>query len=76
MEKLIKLVSEKTGISDTQAKAAVDTVIGFLKEKMPAGVGNQVESFIKGNPVGGIADKITKGVGDFLGSNCRTNFTH
>jgi hypothetical protein len=67
MEKLIKLVSEKTGISDTQAKAAVDTVIGFLKDKMPAGIGNQVESFVKGSGISGMGEGIKKGIGDIFG---------
>jgi hypothetical protein len=67
MEKLIKLVSEKTGITETQAKGAVDTVIGFLKDKMPAGIGNQVESFVKGSTVSGIAGGIKKEIGDVFG---------
>ena len=37
MQALIKMVSEKTGISEAQATTAVNTVIGFLKDKMPAG---------------------------------------
>jgi nucleoid DNA-binding protein len=47
MEQLIKLVTEKVGISETQAKQSVETVMGFLKDKMPAGIGSQVESFMK-----------------------------
>jgi hypothetical protein len=48
MEQLIKMVTEKAGISEAQAKTAVESVISFLKDKMPAGVGSQVESFVKG----------------------------
>ncbi len=64
MQALIKMVSEKTGISEAQATTAVNTVIGFLKDKMPAGIGLQVESFVKGggsslgDVTGGLADKI------------------
>lgn len=64
MESLIKMVSEKTGISQEQAKTAVETVVTFLKDKMPAGIGGQVESFVKGGKsslgdvAGGIKDKI------------------
>lgn len=36
MEQLVKLVSEKVGISEQQAKSAVDVVIDFLKIKKPA----------------------------------------
>ncbi len=47
MENIVKLVSEKSGISEAQAKTAVDTVVSVLKDKMPGGVGNQVASFIE-----------------------------
>jgi nucleoid DNA-binding protein len=36
MDELIKRVTEKTGLSQDQAKAAAQSVIGFLKEKLPA----------------------------------------
>jgi len=64
MENLVKMVSEKTGISEPQSKLAVETVLSFLKDRMPAGVGGQVEAFIKGggsslgNMTGGLKDKI------------------
>jgi hypothetical protein len=64
MENIIKMVSEKAGISEAQAKTAVDTVVNFLKDKMPAGIGSQVESFVKGGTgsasdmVGGMKDKL------------------
>lgn len=48
MQELIKMVTEKAGISEAQAKTAVESVISFLKDKMPSGVGSQVESFVKG----------------------------
>ena len=38
MENIIKMVSEKTGISEAQAKTAVETIVAILKEKMPAGI--------------------------------------
>jgi hypothetical protein len=65
MEQLIKMVSEKTGISEAQATTAVNTVISFLKDKMPAGIAAQVDSFISGdrtstdNIVDGLKDKVT-----------------
>jgi nucleoid DNA-binding protein len=64
MEELIKMVTQKVGISESQAKSAVETVVSFLKDKMPAGIGSQVESFVKGNTgsignvVDGLKDKI------------------
>lgn len=69
MENLIKMVSEKTGISDSQAKMAVDTVVSFLKDKMPAGTGGQVESFLKGGTggLGDLAGNLKDKVGGMLG---------
>jgi uncharacterized protein (DUF2267 family) len=48
MDELIKLVTSKTGISEEQAKGAVQTVLGFLKEKLPAPIAAQVEGVING----------------------------
>ena len=46
MQDIIKLVTEKTGLSESKAQEVVQMVIGFLKDKLPAGVGNQLDSFI------------------------------
>jgi len=46
MEELIKLVSERAGISEEQAQAAVETVAGFLKERLPAPFNGYVDGFL------------------------------
>jgi hypothetical protein len=68
MQDLIKMVTQKVGISESQAKSAVETIVSFLKDKMPGGIGSQVESFIKGNTgsVRDMADNIKDKVGGFL----------
>lgn len=60
MDELIKRVSEKTGISEDQAKTAVTTVLGFLKDKLPAPIAGQIENVIggQGGGVGNIAAKV------------------
>lgn len=65
MEQLIKMVSEKTGISEAQATTAVNTVVGFLKDKMPAGLGSQLDSLMKGDS-GSMTD-MTDGLKDKIG---------
>ena len=67
MEELVKAVTQKVGISDSQARSAVDTVVSFLKDKMP-GIGNQVESFIKGNAgsAGNLVDGLKEKAGDLF----------
>jgi hypothetical protein len=49
MDELIKLVTQKTGIPKEQAQAAVETVIKFLKEKLPGPVGSQIDGVLSGS---------------------------
>ena len=65
MDELVRQVVERTGISEPQARTAVETVVGFLKERLPAPIAGQVDNAVAGSAgvVGGIADK----AGDVLG---------
>ncbi len=65
MDELVKQVAQKTGIAEEQARTAVTTVLGFLKERLPAPIAGQIDSVIGGGAGagGGIADK----AGDMLG---------
>jgi hypothetical protein len=56
MDELIKRITEKTGISEDQARSAVNTVSGFLKEKLPAPLAGQVDNVLSG--AGGMTDKL------------------
>jgi hypothetical protein len=56
MDELIKRITEKTGISEDQAPSAVNTVSGFLKEKLPAPIAGQVDNVLSG--AGGMTDKL------------------
>jgi hypothetical protein len=66
MEELIKLVSEKTGVSEEIAEKAVEVVLDYLKEKLPGPVGGQIDSLLGGG--GGLADA-AKGLGGLLGGS-------
>lgn len=55
MDELIKKVTEKAGINPEQAKNAVNTVIEFIKTKMP-GIGDQIAGMISGGGGGGVGD--------------------
>lgn len=48
MDELIKMVSDKTGIGIDKAQDAVNTVMSFLKDKLPGPIGDQIESVIGG----------------------------
>lgn len=63
MDELIKRVTERTGINEEQARGAVDTVVGFLKERLPAPIAGQVDNVLNSGAVGGLADR----AGDVLG---------
>ena len=62
MEELVKRVSERTGLSDEKARTAIDTVVGFLKERLPAPLANQVDNALT-HAGGTIVDK----AGDLIG---------
>jgi hypothetical protein len=48
VDELIKQVSEKAGISEQQARIAVETVMDYAKAKLPPGLASQVEGMISG----------------------------
>lgn len=58
MDQLIKMVSSKAGITEAQAKQAVETVLGFLKERLPAPIAGQVDSVLKGGDLGDVAGSL------------------
>ena len=66
MDELVKLVSKKTGLSEKMAKVAVDTIVKFIKDKLPAPIAGQVDQALGGAGSLG-ADDITKGLGGLLG---------
>jgi nucleoid DNA-binding protein len=56
MDELIKRITEKTGISEDQARSAVNMVSGFLKEKLPAPIAEQVDNVLSG--AGSVTDTL------------------
>lgn len=71
MDELVKLVIQKTGLSQDQARKAVDTVVGFLKDKLPEPMASQIDGLLSGQAVpGDIASKAGQalgGLGDLFG---------
>ena len=63
MEELVNLVVQKTGISHDQAKQAVETIVGFLKQKLPAPIAGQIDGLLAGGGAQGLA----AGLGGLLG---------
>ncbi len=48
MDQIIELVVKKTGISETQATTAVETVFDFLKDRLPTPISKNIESLVEG----------------------------
>jgi hypothetical protein len=48
MDELISAVSTRTGLSQDQARSAVDAVLGLLKTKLPAPLASGLDSLVGG----------------------------
>ena len=48
MDQLVQLVSQKTGLSEEKSRQAVEIVVEYLKEKLPAPIAGQVEAVLGG----------------------------
>jgi hypothetical protein len=66
MQEIVKLVIEKTGLPEAQAKQAVEVVINFLKTKLPAPLAAQLDGLIAGGGVPNL-DTLTGGLGGMFG---------
>ena len=64
MDELVKLVTKKTGLPEAQARQAVETVIGYLKSKLPAPIASQIDGVLSGG-TSQVAD-VAKGLGGLL----------
>jgi len=65
MDDLIKQVTERTGISESQARTAVETVMGFLRDRLPAPIAGQLDTVLGG--AGGALGSVADAAGDVLG---------
>jgi hypothetical protein len=70
MEQLITLVREKTGISEAQARQAVDTVLGYVKGQLPAPIASQLDSVLGGDTsgLGSLAGQAQGALGGLFGN--------
>ncbi len=69
MDELVNLITEKTGIPPYVAKLAAEVVIGFLKQKLPAPVGSQIDNVLGQVPSGAASQgqQGSGGLGQMLG---------
>ena len=66
MDELVNQVVQKTGISQDQANQAVQTVIGYLKNKLPGPVASQLDNVLGGqgqSSSGGVMGQAGQAIG-------------
>ena len=52
MDELINLVVQKTGISQEDARKAVEVIVNALKNRLPGPIASHVDSFLAGGMSG------------------------
>ncbi len=62
----VKLVLPKTGVSQDVAEKAVETVLGYLKEKLLAPIAAQIEGGLGEAGAAEYLEDLTKGLGRLL----------
>ena len=70
MDELINLVSQRTGIPADKAQMAVQTIVGFLKERLPAPVAAELDCLISGGGADGAMGELgslAKGLSGMFG---------
>ncbi len=65
MDELVKQVAKKVGISEAQARQAVEMVLSFLKDRLPEPLAGQIDSALKGD-LSGLGD-LGAGLGGLFG---------
>lgn len=66
-QELVRMVAEKTGLPEDKAHAAAETVIDYLKGKLPAGIASQVDSIATGESPGALGSMAADLRGKFRG---------
>ena len=70
MDELVNQVASRTGISQDQAREAVQMVVDFLKSKLPAPIAGQIDTVLSGNTLGDAAQQAQQalsGLGGMFG---------
>lgn len=59
MQELINKLKETAGINDEQAKASIETISKYLKDKMPKSFHSQIDNMLEGGKLSeGIKEKL------------------
>ncbi len=78
MDELIKQLQDKTGLDTDKIKSVIEGVAGFLSDKLPGPIGDQVAKLLGGgdgdegggdDEGGGLMDQAKDMLGGFLGKD-------
>jgi nucleoid DNA-binding protein len=64
---LIQQITERTGISDAQARQAVEMVATYIKTQLPPALGTQIDSLLDGQGNQAITDQAQQMLGNLGG---------
>ena len=67
MNELVRLIMEKTGVTEEQAAKAAETAAGFIKDRLPSNLGSQVDNILGSGKSEGTLGGITRKAGSVFG---------
>lgn len=66
-QQLIEQITQRVGIPADKAQAAVETVVGYLKEHLPGPVASQLDNAVSGDESSGGVAGAAKNLGGMFG---------
>ena len=66
-DELVTLVADKTGLTEDMARVAVETVVDYLRVKLPAAIAGQMDRVLGGAGTATNLAGLAGGLGDILG---------
>ena len=69
MDDLIKLITERTGLPADQARAAAQTTIDFIKEKLPESMRGYVDMALNSGMIDDVANQAGSMLGGLFGGD-------
>ena len=69
MEELVKMIMDRTGVSESQARqAAATTTINYLKDRLPSSASSEIDALIGAQAAGGVGAKVGEVAGKIEGA--------
>ncbi len=68
MEELVKMIMDRTGVSESQARQAATTTINYLKDRLPSSASSEIDALIGAQAAGGVGAKVGEVAGKIEGA--------